>query len=73
MGFFEHRIGFADTRGMAEVDLELSQAALFDESQEIFRLEPLVWRWNWFSHEGRKEEKGGMKKEKVFRSTRIHA
>ena len=37
MGFFEHGVGFAHAGGMAEIDFELAQAALFDEPQEILR------------------------------------
>ena len=42
MRLFEHRVGLADPRRVAEINLQLSQAAPFDEPQEILRLQPVV-------------------------------
>ena len=40
MRLFQHRIGLADARGVAEINLQLPQPAFFDEPQEILRLQP---------------------------------
>jgi hypothetical protein len=40
MRLFEHRVGFSDARGVAEINLQSSQPALFDEPQEILGLQP---------------------------------
>jgi hypothetical protein len=69
MAFFEHGEGLADAGGVAEIDLELAEAAFLDEAEKVFGFQTFDGQWCGFRHGDNLGAKASGKKGKLLTTT----